>query len=231
MASIYALVDSRTPSEYRYIGKTVKTLEHRLYHHKYKANRDTNLHKVRWMNKVEAEGAEVLAVLIEECADSEQDAREIHWIRKCRDEGYELTNMSDGGEGGINPLPDVIDKIRKALIGRKRPAHVVEALRENGKRYVGAANPNYGKTHTEEAKRRIVAGRVGVPLCDEHKSKLSIACRGKNAKLTPELVLQIFDMRKTGMSQQSIADVVGVHQTRISSILRGNGWSYVGVEG
>jgi predicted transcriptional regulator len=38
------------------------------------------------------------------------------------------------------------------------------------------------------------------------------------------MVEEIFSLRSTGMSQQKIGDLVGIHQTEVSRILRGKSW-------
>ena len=64
MAEIYALIDSREPQHYRYIGKTVRGLSHRLHQHWYRLEKCTNRHKANWMNKVVKDGGIVEAFLI-----------------------------------------------------------------------------------------------------------------------------------------------------------------------
>lgn len=51
--------------------------------------------------------------------------------------------------------------------------------------------------------------------------------RNPKAKLTEVDVERIFDLRRTGNSQQRIADWIGVHQTHVSEILQGRHWSHV----
>lgn len=51
--------------------------------------------------------------------------------------------------------------------------------------------------------------------------------RNPKAKLIEVDVERVFDLRRSGCSQQRIADWIGVHQTHVSSILRGQHWSHV----
>lgn len=48
--------------------------------------------------------------------------------------------------------------------------------------------------------------------------------RNGRAKLTEADIPAIFSLRKTGLTQQKIAERFGVDQTNISRILRGRGW-------
>ena len=68
----------------------------------------------------------------------------------------------------------------------------------------------------------------------EHMKRMQMAVkvhpRGEanaNARLTDEIVRTIRQRRVEGWSQQRIADMVGVHQTAVSSILRGLTWKHV----
>jgi hypothetical protein len=47
------------------------------------------------------------------------------------------------------------------------------------------------------------------------------------AKLSPDAVKQIRELRRAGLSQQRIADRFGVCQTTVSSVLLGKNWSHV----
>jgi hypothetical protein len=48
------------------------------------------------------------------------------------------------------------------------------------------------------------------------------------AKLTEETVREIRRLYASGLSQQSLSDQFGIHQTNISKLLRGKSWSSVG---
>ena len=235
MATIYALVDSLAPAHYRYIGKTEKSPDHRLYHHLYRVKRDRNLYKSRWIEKVLRGGGAVEIVTLEQCNDVDQNTREIYWIAKARLDGHSLTNMSDGGEGGINPVPEVRARIAAALRGRKRPPHVIEALRTNGKKYVGVANPNFGKCHTQESRAKISAAHKGRILTQEHRDKLSISGKGKNAgecsgrsTLSEIQVREIYRQKVSmGRKNADIAREFGIHPMTIYKITNGSRWPHL----
>lgn len=230
-AFIYALVDSRAPDSYRYIGKTVRSVETRLFFHLYGVRRGTevNLHKSRWMQNVARDGGEVVAIVLEECAVELQDEREIFHIAQARMSGHSLTNLSDGGEGGLNPDPLVREKISRALKGRKYSEQAIESYRSAAKRrdIKGCRNPNFGKTHSKETREKISEALVGKKLSSAHKDALRVALKGVNAKLTEEQVLRVVELRKSGLSQQKIADIVGIGQSQVSRILLGKKWSHL----
>jgi len=89
------------------------------------------------------------------------ERRMIQWYgRKDRGEGI-LHNQTDGGEGAsgyINP-----------------PERRLEISRAN----VGEGNGMYGKTHTEDARKRISIGHIGIRLSERHKEAVGAAHRGK----------------------------------------------------
>lgn len=234
MASIYAIIDSRLPNEYRYVGKTIGKISLRLYFHLYRAARCSNRHKGRWIAKVQAEGGTVESVLLESCDDSLQDEREIFWIAKCKAEGHPLTNLTAGGEGGV-PCAEVREKISVALRGRSRPPHVVEAIRQRGKLLVGSLNHNFGKTHTAEARAKISATHSGRILSEEHKKKLSEAGKGLNSgsangrsKLTSDQVEKIYIRIVIGKEQRrTVADDFGIHEMSTYKITTGVKWPHL----
>lgn len=88
------------------------------------------------------------------------ERRMISWYgRKDKRNGI-LRNQTDGGEGVsgyTNP-----------------PARRLSISKAN----TGEGNGMYGKTHTEDAKKRISIGHIGIRLSDEHKEAVGAAHRG-----------------------------------------------------
>jgi len=237
-ATIYALVDSRYPDSYRYVGKTIKSMGHRLYAHMYRLNIDKNLYKTHWIRKVIAEGADVNVVALEVCCADEQDIREMFWIAKCRDLGHRLTNMTDGGEGGFNPCAEVRAKISAANKGRRMAPHLVELARIRGKGYVGEKNPNFGNRWSDAQKEHLRKIKTGVPLSDAHKVKLSEAGKGKNSgerngsgKLSTEQVVEVYKRIKVdGENRRDVALQFGIHQMTTYKITGGTKWKHLNLK-
>ncbi len=121
----------------------------------------TGVNKPRDKSKIiflETNLSEIGAFALERCM--------IRWYgRKDLGTGI-LHNRTDGGEGasGCVTPPDRRLAISKANIGE--------------------GNGMYGKTHTEDAKKRISIGHIGLRLSNEHKEAVGAAHRGK--KLTAE---------------------------------------------
>jgi hypothetical protein len=218
VATIYALVDSRTPGEYRYIGKTTRTLARRLYFHIYRQPKEMNLYKKRWIEKVQKAGGEIIAVSLEECSDDSQNEREMFWIEACRSGGHRLTNMSDGGEGGRNPCPEVREKIRAALLGKKRPPHVCEALRASAKLRTGALNSNFGKRWTKAQRNHLAAIK-----------RIQYAGSGNPAsKISEADAVEIFRLRAVErVPVKVICARFGVCKSSIHNIMSGVTWAHL----
>ena len=148
---IYCLTEP--DGEIRYIGQTRQTLSKRLWGHINK-NKDSDTHKRRWLNKLEREGLKPNIKLIEECHSlKELNEREIFYIKKYRDDGYDLVNTSDGGTGGnhwenkTKEEQDIIrKKLSKVLKGKNKGKKRTEEEKENIRRKLtGRKNPEHSK--------------------------------------------------------------------------------------
>ena len=218
MAKIYALVDARNPEHLRYIGKTVHSIERRLYWHLYRQPSTKNLHKRRWIVKVQDTGGDVVAVLLEECLDELQDEREMFWIAKAKADGHRLTNMTDGGEGGRNPCPEVRERIAAKLRGRKRPQHVCEALSASGKRRTGALNANFGKRWTKAQRDHLASIK-----------RVQYAGDGNPAsKISEADAIEIFRLRSVDRTPvKEICARFGIGKTSVHNITSGVTWTHL----
>lgn len=97
---IYGLFDPRN-GELRYIGKSVSGI-HRAMGHALPCllNRDGNTYKANWINQLKRYGLNYNIGIIQEFKNKEYLAdAEIFWIKEFRGRGFNLTNMTDGGEG------------------------------------------------------------------------------------------------------------------------------------
>ena len=91
---IYTLSDPIT-NEVRYIGQTKHSLEERLRGH-LKGKGKT--YRVHWINSLKNKGLVPNIELIEEVDKSIGSQTEIYWISMFRFWGFNLTNLTDGGE-------------------------------------------------------------------------------------------------------------------------------------
>lgn len=98
---IYSLSSSAEPDNIRYIGKA-KDLKDRLRRHLGKYYLENEItHKNNWIKSELSKGNLILIKEIEEVNEENWIEREIYWISKFKDDGYELTNGTSGGEGII----------------------------------------------------------------------------------------------------------------------------------
>ncbi|MGD8501166.1 MAG: GIY-YIG nuclease family protein [Phycisphaerales bacterium] len=91
---IYALKDPRN-SDIRYVGKS-NYPERRFWQH---LNMGQNVTKTAWIDELAALGLKPELVILEEVDTAAWQDTERRWIAKGRQEGWPLTNVSDGGEG------------------------------------------------------------------------------------------------------------------------------------
>jgi len=98
---IYELRDPRDPEcRPRYVGITVKALDKRLVAHLTKNNLVTRTHKNNWIKSLLEKKVIPTIHLIEEVENWEESCEiEKYWIKEFREQGYNLTNSTDGGEG------------------------------------------------------------------------------------------------------------------------------------
>jgi len=145
--SIYALVDPRD-GRVRYVGKTEKTIEHRLKQHL--NNRKDKTHKQNWFDSLFALGLKPSIVLIEKVSKRNWERNERYWIKYYNDRGFALTNSTPGG----GDIP-ITDEIRKKMSESAKKKIFTEEHRRN------MGNARRGRTHTEEAKRKMRESKLG----------------------------------------------------------------------
>lgn len=152
-------------NECRYVGKTVQTLNKRLYKHKYNKRR-TPSHKNSWLIQLEDKGLlnELKIELIEECEISLLNNKEIFWIAKLKSDGYKLTNMTEGGEVGslgCKHTDEAKRKISEAGKRRKGYKHTIEAKEKISDSLRGKRGRNTGNKHSEKTKKQISESKKG----------------------------------------------------------------------
>lgn len=126
MVKIYGLA-CPISNEIRYIGKTSRELERRLYAHISESRRTRHSHKHRWIAKCLDRGLRPTIWLLEEVPDGVSwQAREKAWIKRALEMEFELTNQTAGGEG-----LEFLDPIAKAAYKKKLSAATKKSLQRN----------------------------------------------------------------------------------------------------
>jgi hypothetical protein len=99
MVKIYTLKDPIT-NQIRYVGKTKKELRDRWYSHcsNYKLEREKS-HKNSWIISLKRQGVKPIIELLDEVPKLQWQFWESYWISQIQSWGFNLTNMTKGGEG------------------------------------------------------------------------------------------------------------------------------------
>lgn len=172
---IYGLFDPRT-NELRYIGKS-NNPKTRYNGHIYKAIHilsETN-HVLNWIRKLLSQGKQPKLVVLEEVSSNEWQEAERWWIKLCRSLGYNLTNITEGGDA-----PEMTEEsIKKMSESKKGKKHTEESKKKIGLKSIGRKNW-LGKTHSEETKRKISETKKGTKLTEEHIRKVVEKLRGRS---------------------------------------------------
>lgn len=130
-------------------------------------------HIHNWIRKVQEAGDTVVARALETNLSWDESAkREIYYIAHYRSLGFDLTNMTSGGDGA----PDLPAEVRLAksakLKGQKRS-------QETRAKMSAAQKGKHGKPCSPEAKAKISLAHKNKIVLPETKAKISIALREK----------------------------------------------------
>jgi len=122
--------------------------------------------------------------------------KEMYWIcfYDCKaPNGY---NLTDGGDGIIDPSEEIKRNITKAMTGRKASVETKEKMSSSHKKRFennpelkeisrNSGYKNRGKVRSEETKKKIgdaQRGRINGPQSEETKDKISKALKGRPGK-------------------------------------------------
>ena len=147
---IYALYDR--PNRIRYVGKTTKPVTQRLLKHIQNAKAGEKTRKGNWLRQYIASGAQPRVGVLEVVGGT-GDEEERKWIAHFRQNGSDLVNATDGGDGtpGLVFTPEHRDKISKALRGIRRSEETRERIRAARSRQP----PPHVTPHTAETRLKI----------------------------------------------------------------------------
>lgn len=181
---IYALIDPNT-QQIRYIGKSNNPQKRLEQHFKEKVH----TYKTMWLKSLEGKGQTPEILILEEVLVSQWQEREIHWIAFYREQGLDLANGTDGGDGvsGLIVSEATRRKISEGLTGKPRSE---EARKKISKTL-------QGHTHSEETRLKISqkqVGKEGIVLSKESRQKISSTLQGHT--VSPETRQKISEAKK-----------------------------------
>jgi group I intron endonuclease len=168
---IYALADPDS-KKIRYIGKSSSGMKRPNSHWANCSLRnDHNPYKNRWILKLKKRGLKFLIFVLEEISSGDFEGlknAEVKWIKYGRDNGWPLTNLTDGGDGVHGYV------------------HSEETKKKISTSNTGKISCMLGKHHTEDSKKKIsesnkgkISSLRGIKRSEEFKEKLRIANKGK----------------------------------------------------
>lgn len=197
---IYGLKDPIT-EQIRYIGYTKRdNLDVRLKEH---LTIDCKFHKGHWILNLRKNDLTPIIELIEDHISKEEiQSKEIFYIKLFKSLGAKLTNMNDGGVGGLGFNHSEETKQKLSLNRKGKPRcdgyiHNEEMRKSISERTIGEKNPFYGKKHSEEVMLKIKEARSkqimisGWAHTDETKVKISLAKKGLKRTETEKLNLSL----------------------------------------
>lgn len=130
-----------------------------------------------------------------------------------------LVNLTDGGEGTLGFIHS--DKTKNLMRDKKKNM------------FFGEENPFYGKTHTDEAKKRMSKIQKGRKLSKKTIEKLKKVRKGQNngnAKLKKEDVIWIrkyYIPRDKNYGRKGLSKKFNVSVNTISAITEGRLWKHL----
>lgn len=195
---IYVLYESQCPENIRYVGATVQSIKQRLKTHikdakKIKKNTQKykdESYKAKWIRKCIRENISIEIKQIDSSSVYDEKL-EIKWIKKYRELGYKLTNISNGGKAfmlGKHHSEECKQRIRNARLGVKVSEETAQKTRGRNN---GWASPVLQYTKDGEFIKRwgcikdAVAslklnGHSGISLCCKLNKKIGAKIKTSN---------------------------------------------------
>jgi group I intron endonuclease len=209
MTFIYTLSDEKN---IRYVGKT-KHLNKRLSSHK-NESKLKRTHKEKWINNVLLNGGKIIMEILEICDDDIANETEIYWIGQFKCWGFDIVNLTFGGDGSSGMLGKKHSKKTKSLLSEKAKKRkcLVSGwnkgmkMSEKFKKNVGESLR--GRIVSQETRKKIsesLKGRINKPLTEGHKKKISDTKKGKVSTFkgkthTPEAIKKMSE-KKIGVKR------------------------------
>lgn len=165
---IYSLSHPIT-NEIRYIGFTSRnSLENRLSEH-LKDRRKTK--KGSWIKSLTVQNLKPVIEIIDYCNKENWKDLEIYWIGQFRAWGFNLTNLTNGGEGALGYKCSKEQNIKNSL--RNKGKIITQETRNK------ISKSRKGFKHSEKTKKKLSQSHIGILNSKETRKKIGDGNRGK----------------------------------------------------
>ena len=177
---IYALLDPEARLV-RYVGKSTQPHK-RLRQHILSARRGGDRRICRWIRSLLERGLLPQMLILERAMQDSWESAEQYWITAFREDGADLTNHTDGGDGAHNPDDESRAKLsetRKQLwrTDTKFRERMLEVFR-SPERCQHISEALTGKPHSADHVVKLPQNRKGWHQSEEAKAKISESLRG-----------------------------------------------------
>ena len=186
----------------RYVGYTSKSLDIRFYEHLKDGRSNKFYHKANWIRKLLNENSLPLIELLEDkLTIKDAKLKEINYIKKFKELGFNLTNGTSGGDGILNPSDEVRMKMRDSHLGKKASQETKDKL----------SKLHLGSKRSKETKDILSFQKIGNknPQFGKYKNKI------EQIDINTGKVLNIFD------SITNASKITHVQFSGISAVCRG----------
>lgn len=154
MSYIYTLIDPRDCC-IRYVGKT-NVPSKRYRGHLAPSKLKNNSYKNNWLKELLLSDLRPIIDIVEECSEENWQERERYWISYYKSSGHNLTNVTDGGEGGNTRGGKILSEQTKKKISET---------------HMGANNPMFNKSVSFETREKLSDSLRGKKKNKETSSK------------------------------------------------------------
>jgi group I intron endonuclease len=209
----------------RYVGITSGKLNTRLNNHLHDIKRESckNLHKKNWISKYKD------SIIIEQIDTATNVSglkeKEIFYIKKFREEGIDLVNATDGGDGcyGFRHSVDTIEKIREFMFMRKHSEETKLKMKgripPNKGLKTGKPAWNRGVTCSEESKEKQRVKKIGKKDTIETRQKKSKSSKSYLRKIVIECLIDNNWIEFPSSKDASVK--LGLNRVRIIDVCKG----------
>jgi group I intron endonuclease len=146
---IYTLTDPRD-NLIKYIGKA-KSINTRLYTHMVNCNLKKNTKKTAWLKSLKSQGLVPIIEELDTVGYENWKETEKYWIAQFKAWGFNLKNLTSGGDGNDSPRTEEFKKrVSETMTGR--PANYIMTQDIKDKMSVAAKRPENVKKLIERSK-------------------------------------------------------------------------------